>query len=675
MAQKTLRLLAALIFFLWGGFVLAAFYVVQKPLLMGVARGLGTTFWMLAIWGLLTFNAWGLGRFLLAKLLYLRTSAAENLFLGAGIGLGVQGLLGYALGLLGWAHPAALFTFQIGLLLVLLWRGGWRAWKDDLQTFAAQWQRGMRSASRWVIFALGTGLALIFILALAPPAEGFDALFYHLPVPLRVLQGDGLQPSGVEHFWFPALPEGAFLWAVGMYAERAAQLLHMTWGLAAALLLWHWAETVWSGKVAQKTLLILLTMPSLYLLASWAYADLALTFFGLAAVYGVWRAAQTESDAPAIGWAILAGAAAGMAMGVKYTSFPIPLVGGLLLLWWGRRPLKNGMRAAAVFSVAAILVAAPWYLRNWLVMGNPFYPFVFGGLYWDDFLSAWYAGSGVDWTLPDLLLLPLSATLGYRDAMFYDGRIGPLYLLFAPMTIYALMAARRGTLMQRRAVLALSVFALLSVAVWLLGMDGSATLWQTRLLYPVLIPFALLTALGWLAAPKLDTPHLRISFIVNFMAAAVIFVTLADTALYALQRNPLKYAAGLETRQAYLSRTIPHYAQAIDLVAQTPEDAQIYSIFEPRSYYFSRNVRIDAILGNLGHDLYLHGSPDAVVRSWKDAGYTHILFYRLGADFLAQNEPRLFPPEHQAAMDAIMRDFLELVGITADGGYELYVIR
>ena len=655
--------------------MLAAFYVVQKPLLMAAARGLGATLWTLAVWGLLTFNAWGIGRFLLGKLLRLQSSAAEHLLLGTGIGLGAQGLAGYAAGLLGAGHPAALLAIQIGMLAILIWQGGWRAFRGDWANFRRQWQEGMRAIPRWMHAALWAGLGLTFILALAPPAEGFDALFYHLPLPLRVLHGEGLQPSGVEHFWFPALPEGAFLWSLGLNAERAAQLTHMTWGLLTVLLLWHWAETLWDGETAGKTAVILLSMPSLYLLASWAYADLALAFFGLAMLYGVWRAAQSESVAPSSGWVILSGVAAGMAMGVKYTSFPIPLAGGLLLLWWGRKPLKNGIRAAAIFSTAAILVAAPWYLRNWAVMGNPFYPFVFGGLYWDEFWTAWYAGSGVDWTLRDLLLLPLNATLGHRDANFYDGRIGPLFLMFAPLTVYALLAGRRAAPQKRRALFAIGLFALLSAGVWVFGVSHSAALWQTRLLYPALIPFALPTALGWRAVKKLDTPTLRISFIVNLIVASVVLVTLADTALYVVKRNPLAYALGLETRADYLAKTIPHYAQAIELVAQTPEEAQIYSILEPRSYYLPREVQIDAILGNLGHDLYLYGSPEAVVQSWKEAGYTHVLFYRLGADFLAENDPRLFPPEQQDAMDTIIRDYLDLAGTTPNGAYELYRIR
>ena len=150
---------------------------------------------------------------------------------------------------------------------------------------------------------------------------------------------------------------------------------------------------------------------------------------------------------------------------------------------------------------------------------------------------------------------------------------------------------------------------------------------------------------------------------------------MAYTEIYTVQRNPLAYALGMETRMDYLERTLPAYAQAIRLVDQTPENARIYSIFEPRSYYLPRDVTIDAILGNLGHDLYVYGSPERVVQSWKDAGYTHVLFYRLGADFLAKNDPRLFPPDQQDAIETIIRDYLEPAGTAPDGTYELYRIR
>ena len=81
-----------------------------------------------------------------------------------------------------------------------------------------------------------------------------------------------------------------------------------------------------------------------------------------------------------------------------------------MILWWGRGNLGAAVKLAVIFSLLALTVAAPWYLRNWAVMGNPVYPFVWGGQLWDAFRAEWYAeaGTGIGWNLRELLLLPES---------------------------------------------------------------------------------------------------------------------------------------------------------------------------------------------------------------------------------------------------------------------------
>jgi len=515
MPANTKRLLAALTLFVWTAFVIAAYYVTQKPTFMAGIQGLAATCWVLVIWTLLVINATGVGNLLLRRLPVERFQPVDRLVLSAGIGLGLLGLVGFLLGIIGWTHPAQLLGIQLILLFFLWWRKGLRSAWGDLRYFDAAWRDGMTTMPRWLKTALICTLLFAFLLALAPPAEAFDALFYHLVGPERFLNGEGMQPSSIPHFWFPALPEGLFLWAQGMRAVRTTQLLHLTWAVLAVLLLWNWATNVWEPKTAQSTLVILLSMPSFYLLASWAYTDFALTFFGLAAIYGVYKAFDNDHTHPHIGWIIIAGIGAGMSMAVKYTSFLVPATGVLLILWWRRESLGSAIKTVLIFSLIALGFAAPWYLRSWIVMANPFYPFVFSGLYWDSFRAAWYAetGTGIGWNFKELFLLPLNATLGHRDANYFDGRIGPLFLVLAPLPVYVLLTAKNYTGQKRRTLLAMTLFTLLSIGAWIFGVINSAALWQTRLLFPALIPFALPTALGLLAVKRLDTPRLRISFI------------------------------------------------------------------------------------------------------------------------------------------------------------------
>jgi 4-amino-4-deoxy-L-arabinose transferase-like glycosyltransferase len=164
----------------------------------------------------------------------------------------------------------------------------------------------------------------------------------------------------VPQFWFPNLTENLYLWALALGSERAAQMMHFAWGVLSALLLWRWAVKVWSVEVGRKALLLLAAIPSLSMLASWAYADMALIFYVLAALYALTFSESTKSSA----WLRVAGVMSGLAMAVKYTSFTVPLTIGVLILFWRRKSFAQGLAQVVQFGLIALLIALPWFLRN-----------------------------------------------------------------------------------------------------------------------------------------------------------------------------------------------------------------------------------------------------------------------------------------------------------------------
>ena len=665
------RLLAALGFLAWAALVLAAFYVVQRPFGPQVARGLAESGWAVALTLLLAGNAAGLGDWLLGRLRVPAEPGLERLCLATGTGLGALGLAGLGLAWLGWTERSFFLAGQL-LLLPMTFRRA-VALRAALGQFSAKALGALARRPLWGL-VLGLPLAYAFLLALTPPSDGFDALFYHLPWPAWVLRAGGLRPFDIPHFWFPHLVEGVFLWARALGSDRTPQLLHVVWGVLAAALVFQWGQRAWDNPTGRFALLVLVSMPSLPLLASWAYTDLALVFYSVGTLYALWR---WHTGGEAAGWLLLSGMMAGMAMGVKYTSFVVPVTAGLLVVWWQRRRWGQVVRVGLLFSAVALLVAAPWYARNWVFMGNPFYPFafgLFGGRFWDAFRAAWYAdaGTGIGWSTKELLLLPLNVTLGHRDANYYDGRIGPLYLLFLPVTLWAAWREWHGEPARRSTLLALGLFVALGVGFWTLGVVRTAALWQARLLLPALFPLALLTARGLQATADLDTPHLQVSFIVRAILAGVLFLTLFDVGRLVVARNPLAVILGLETPQAYRARVLPEYTAAMRLLEETPPDARVYFLFEPRSYGAPREVQPDPILDNLAHGVHRYGDVAGLAQALRQQGYTHVLLYRWGANFLIEQRPDRMTPRLVAELERLTGELLELVGTTPQGHYELY---
>jgi hypothetical protein len=654
---------------LWTGVIIVAYYVVQKPSLIGAIAGLADTLWTFLVAVILLFNSYGLGKRILTLFKFETQDLVDHLLLSVGLGLGSLGLLGLFISVIQLANTKILTVVQIILILVFLFRNDLKNLRTELSSLVQSLNLSFSQYNIFSKLSLFLLLTFSFLLTLVPPFEAFDALLYHLALPASILRSGGLQAFNNPPAWFPTLTENVYLWALGMGSERATQIIHFVWGLIAVLLLWHWAAKAWNIETARKALLLLASMPSLTMLASWAYADMSLVYYAVAVLYTLTSYRLSKNMSLLNIMAILAG----MAMGVKYQSFVVPLTCGLILLF--QRPVSKSWSDAFRFSIITLLVALPWYLRNLVIMGNPFYPFVFGGRYWDHFLAGWWtnAGTGIGWNAIQILLLPLNVTLGHRDATFYDGRIGPLFLLFLPLTIWIFLRSRSDSLHKRLSLVSIGSFTAISFIVWALGVINTSALWQSRYLFPAVMAFAIPTALAWDSISEVDRSRLRVSFLVNALIGLTISLTVIDHATFVLQRNPLAVAFGAQSRERYIERVNPSYAALMNAINELPLDARVYSLFEPRSYGLPRFVQPDPINSNFAHDIYLFRTPEVIIQNWKSQQYTHIIVYERGRNFIEESDSNRFTATMQATLNTTLEQ-LKLMAQTPDKIYSIYQI-
>ena len=659
-----------LLFLLWTGILIVAYYVVQKPGLLNAFAGLIDTLWTLIVAAILLFNSHGIGKRILQVFKFESQDLIDHFLLSVGIGLGSLGLLGLLFSAIQMADETLLTLTQLVLTAFFILRSDLKRLRVAFNALISNLNLSFSQCGLFTKLALILPLSFSFLLTLVPPFEAFDALFYHLTQPARILQDGGLHAIDIApHFWFPNLTENVYIWALGMGSERATQVIHFAWALLSALVLWHWTSKTWNTEISRKTLLLLAAMPALPMLASWAYADMALVYYSIAAMYALTHYRVTNIHS----WLPVMALMAGFAMSVKYTSFVVPLTCGLFLLF--HRPLSKSVLNAAQFSVIAIFTALPYYMRNTILMHNPFYPFVFGGLYWDDFRAAWYGnpGSGIGWNALQLFLLPLNTLLGHRDANFFDGRMGPLFLILAPFTIWILISRARQDSAEGWSLFAIGTFSLISFAAWTVGIINSASLWQGRLLFPVLVPFAIPTALAWDSLKQFDTSKLKISFLANALIIAVITLTVFDNAIFALQRNPLAVIFGAQSREQYIARINPSYAQLMTLLDELPTNVKIYSLFEPRTYGLPRRVQPDPLIYNFSYDVYRYKTSNAIIQQWKTEQYTHVLIYERGRESMEKLGSGSYTPAIQNTLKETLKQ-LNLIGQTPDHVYSIYQI-
>jgi hypothetical protein len=248
-----------------------------------------------------------------------------------------------------------------------------------------------RRRDRWAlvpILAAAAVFAPVAARALLSVPTDWDGLTYHLLYPTRWLQEGRILPSelGPPHDQAALYPaNGEALHAFAMTLVRSdllvapgmvalAALFGVAVGLLARALGAAAPAAAGAGALAA-------TLPALASRAASSYVEPLLDFGLAAALFAALRALERPERAP--GWAALAGTAAGLAAGTKYVGAPFAaaLLVALPTLLAGRGAGRRVVvRSTAACALTALVTGGGWYLRNLIVVGNPFFPSPFLGL-------------------------------------------------------------------------------------------------------------------------------------------------------------------------------------------------------------------------------------------------------------------------------------------------------
>lgn len=360
-------------------------------------------------------------------------SAAERLFWAFAIGLGLLGWAVFFLGYAGELRPS--------------WLGGLLALGACGVPLLAPFPRfeAVRISPTGLLLGLAAGAALVFDLAegLSPPADA-DTLAYHFTMPRDWLAAGKLLfvPRAVDGA-VPFLVNATYAPALALGGERALTLWTMLTGWAGAGLTFavarRWLDREWAGAAA----LIYLTLPMVVYAGGSGQVEPRIALFATVALLAAAEARRNGR----IGFALIAGLAAGFCIGAKYLGllFAVPL-GVVVLLQ--RRWLTHGL----VFGAVALAAGFQWYGWNWLHSGDPVFPMLhrwLDGPYWSAALDAVFRGDflRVEAPLPKslgwFLAYPFHATLGSAEALEATRTgAGPYLLLVFPFAVAGLWRYR-----------------------------------------------------------------------------------------------------------------------------------------------------------------------------------------------------------------------------------------
>jgi hypothetical protein len=531
----------------------------------------------------------------------------EKTVAGATLGLGLLSLGMFALGAARLLRP-----WTGSALLGVLWLAGW----TEARAAAASLADGARRALErpWLSALIGLPLLAALWACLVPPHQ-YDALVYHLALPQEYLRAGRLYaPRGIVYAHFPQNGEMLFTLALSLGSDLLAQMY--AWLASALAVLWVLSFGRRVTKAAPWAAVLVATHTAVLLLSSTAYVETLVMLWTTGAILSFLASGEGEDR----GLLLLSAAFTGLALGAKYYAGLLAAALFLRLVW------KRRWGAAALFTGVVTALFAPWLVKNWLLAGNPVFPFLYKtfpatSVGWTSDLAAGYFkvlteyGHGRGY-LHDLIRLPvllLRDPLRFGGGMDVLGDLGwDLTLWLWPLGLWAAWKAKGARGLAWITVLyatgwfftgvVLRFLIVLVPALALVGAEGARE-WRARAGVPA-------RTLAAAAAAVLTGSHL--------------FLFLFVHGVFGSQRVLLAF----EDRGTFLAKRLDYYPCAAYADAALGERDKVLVVGEQRGYYLDRPHLTSTVHAPNLYVLRANAaaSPAALARDLRSEGFTHLLF-------------------------------------------------
>ena len=584
-----------------------------------------------------------------------RASLAFYLY-SLGLGFGFLGHLVFVLGALRLYYPS--FAWLLVALGVLLCISEIFLQRKEYSESVVRIGSEVKATPFLVILLLLLGSNLVYPLfasALLPPLS-YDEVAYHLAIPKIFIQNHRI--SYISFIPYSNWPlESELLSTLGLLLGSET-LTHLVSWLSFVLILvaiFSFGKRYFGLQVGVIAAVIFSYTPVVTTLAGTALVELPLTLFTFLAIMAFLEWLLSEQRSLLVFSALFGGLAASTKLNAALT----PFILGLLVLTVLLTAKKSGPLASVktfiTYGLISFAVVAPWYLKTWVLTGNPFWPFlqeVFGARDWDavgtENLMNFIRQPNMPLTLANWAAGIWRLTTEPEKFGSFRFALGWSYLFLLPLAVPALLYSRSKDLLLKW----LAIIAVVFYTAWFFQTH------QTRFLMPVLPVLALLAAVGlsWLFGDRDKTmsenrsrrrPGRRLDRLgqllrletnwsilikVLFIGFLLFSNWLADPADRNLIRSNLPYIAGKKDRDQYLTEQIPGFEAIIYANNHLPKDARIWlALFESRGYYLDREYMWANPIGQRAVPLEEFKNARQLARELNRRGFTHVL---LRTDFI-----------------------------------------
>lgn len=544
-----------------------------------------------------------LGQFILSRAGLEVDDPVQCLLIGLVLGLGALATAILLLGLLSGLHAWTLLLLLLGG--ALLSRRELRRLPSDLHQ-VINFVR-LTGGSRWeLVFGvsvLAVAATVLVVLSTAPPVD-WDTLMYHVQAPSQFLEaGRVYLPEDNLHVSFVGLVHMLYLPLLAFESASGPALLSAVLAVMLGLAVFSFSARFFDGSTASISLAAVWATGSVLLVAITPRVDVTLALFLFMAHYTLVRALSEEGVRKS--HLILTAVLFGLAFGVKYQALPYILALGPFVLWaaWKEaNELAGTVRFLAVLAMVSFIAAAPWLLKNLLLLGAPLYPFLADRLL-EPWLADLYGTSAFPSSIsPETLgaLGSVRESFNLFDALFAPGKItveaegefygaSPLFLLL----IFWPLVWRERVINY----LILPAIGYLLIVILPFGITN------LRYLIPAAVPLSVAAAYILVRGCRRLLPQ-RAAFVAMIVVTALALIPSGGTAyIWVSRTESLGYLAGATSASEYMKShidpTVSWYGLLTEFINESvPPEARMLMLFDARGYYIERHVLQDNSLTN-----------------------------------------------------------------------------
>lgn len=534
-------------------------------------------FFPLCIFLFITLFAFASGSYFLKKYTHILESDPLLFFpVSALVGYVITGYLTLIFSLFLPLSPLFLF-FIFGITCIFSWRR--IQW---LYTYAVLSCKELGSwGPKETVLLILIGIFTVFygISVFVPPYR-IDALAYHLPETQAIAEGNILTIGGFGNFLSntPKLVETIYAAGYAVGGHTVIHLIHYGIVMIFFILVYGWVRKMYSRSAALYSLLGFFSLYELMVNATNAYVDAACAVYQVAAIIFLLLFIEKKQRQ----YLVIAGIFFGAALSIKYIAF----YGGVLALYifivGGYRfgvTIKEQIKNIVLFGLVSLSVAFFWYIKNWIYVDNPLYPFFFGhaGIADADFNAAAIAVKQyMPRTLKQYLLLPW----GHFGEGYYLPVFGAFLLL--PLSFFIDK--------QKKIVRLLGTMVIIYFTMWFFIISHQKRFAMLGLLLLMLV---IGITIAWLEERYIRFFHTKwfISLIiVCSLLGGYSIVTHKQNYLVRTKKSEITYIAGVSDRQDfYAERGLgPVYGMS-NFINEQFKDTVFLSLWNDPPFFLSHN--------------------------------------------------------------------------------------